>query len=269
LKLRPIAKFDPDEPRDEHGQWTDGGDGGDGEASPLDRIVASVPGAKDAIAKAEAKLATGVSTKPASGVYSAQRQAVQKQILHDIFSPERIAAATPAKGEQPTVHLLGGAGGSGKGWFVRSGRVPSEKAIYLNSDDVKAALPEYEGWNAALLHAESSDIGRTAEHYAQAHGLNVILDGTMGDMAALDKRVADYKKAGYRVEGHFMRVTPETSAKRALERFVRGGDTGRFVPPAMLLKHNASANFDKAKGAMDEWEMFDNEGKAPTLVAHS
>jgi hypothetical protein len=87
-------------------------------------------------------------------------------------------------------------------------------------------------------------------------------------MKQLDQRVADYKGAGYRVEGHFMRVTPETSAKRALERFVRGGDTGRFVPPELLLGHNATANFDKAKGAMDAWEMYDNEGKAPKLVAH-
>jgi predicted ABC-type ATPase len=234
-----------------------------------DRIIASVPGARQAVDTAIAKLATGVSSKPTSGVYPPERVAIHKAIVDDMLSPERIAAATPAKGEPPTLHLLGGSGGSGKGWFVRSGRVPSDKAVYLNADDVKAALPEYQGWNAALLHDESSDVLKAAEGAARAGGLNIILDGTMGNMAQLEKRVADYKAAGYRVEGHFMRVSPETSAKRALERFVRGGDTGRYVPPELLLAHNATANFDTAKSDMDTWEMFDNEGRAPKLVGHS
>ena len=232
-------------------------------------VVARVPGAKEAIATARAKLATGIESKPASGVYSAERQEVHKQILGDIFTPERIAAATPVKGEQPVLHLMGGAGGSGKSYFSRAGHVPMDKALYLNADDMKAALPEYQGWNAALLHEESSDLLRTAENNAKQARLNVILDGTMGNMAVLDKRVDDYKSAGYRVAGHFMRVTPETSAKRALERFVRGGATGRFVPPELLLKHDATANFEKARGKMDSWEMYDNEGKAPVKVDSS
>jgi predicted ABC-type ATPase len=235
----------------------------------VDQVVASVPGAKEAIERARTKLASGVSSKPASGVYSPERQAVHKAIVDAMLSRDRVAAATPAKGEAPTLHLLGGAGGSGKSWFMRTGKVPIGSAIYINSDDVKAALPEYQGWNAALLHDESSDVTKAVEGAARGAGLNVILDGTMGNMKQLDQRVADYKKAGYQVDGHFMRVTPETSAKRALERFVRGGDTGRFVPPEMLLAHNATANFDKAKGAMDGWEMYDNEGSAPKLVAHS
>ena len=167
-------------------------------------------------------------------------------------------------------HLLGGAGGSGKGWFTKpGGTVKSDNAIYLNSDDVKAALPGYEGYNAALFHEESSVVHQLQEKLARDARLNVIIDGTMGKLSSLDKRIDEFKKAGYRVEGHFMRVTPETSAKRALERFVRGGGAeggGRFVPPELLLEHAATQNFESVRTKLNMSELYDNEGTAPKFV---
>lgn len=238
-------------------------------ADTVKRVIASVPGAQVSIDVAKAKLKDGVPSKPANGVYAPEREQWHDKILYDTFTPDRIAAATPAKGEKPTAYLLGGAGGSGKSYFMRAGNIPADKAIYLNSDDVKAALPGYQGWNAPLLHDESSDITNAAEKRARGRGLNVILDGTMGNMAALDKRIADYKQDGYRISGHFMRVKPETAAKRALERFVRGGPKGRYVPPEMLLGHDATPNFTRARGKMDSWEVYDNEGDHPVPVEHS
>jgi predicted ABC-type ATPase/2'-5' RNA ligase len=267
------------------GQFAGGGDGGgdagESHAAKLDRVIASVPGAKEKVAEARAKLAQGVRTdapveqggfKRADGSWTPGRQAVHEGILKDMFSADKVRAAMPKPGEQPMVHLLGGSGGSGKGWFVGpKGTVKTDNAIYVNSDDVKERLPGYEGWNAAHYHEESSDVSKTAEQLARDHRLNVILDGTMSKRDSLHTRIEQYKAAGYRIEGHFMRVKPETSAKRALERFVRAKTgTGRFVPPEHVLSLGANlGNFESERASMAAWEIYDNEGKAPELVARA
>lgn len=46
---------------------------------------------------------------------------------------------------------------------------------------------------------------------------------------------------------------------------VRGGPKGHYVPPEMLLGHDAVANFEKARPGMDEWEVYDNEGTAAVI----
>ena len=244
----------------------------------VDAIVASVPGARQKMADTRAKLGAAVRTdalvsqggfKTKAGEWTPERQQVHDKIVADMLAPARIAAARPPEGERPTVHLLGGTGGSGKGWFVRSGKVSADKAIYINSDDVKAALPEYQGWNAALLHEESSDVAREAEQQARDRGLNVILDGTMSGKGSLERRMAVYAGAGYKIAGHYMQVKPETSVKRALERFVRGGPQGRFVVPQYILAGDNLKNFEAVRSRMDSWEMYDNEGDKPKLVAES
>jgi hypothetical protein len=91
----------------------------------------------------------------------------------------------------------------------------------------------------------------------------------MSSASSLHTRIQDYQKAGYRVEGHFMRVQPETSAKRALERFVRAkAGHGRFVPPEHVLSLGQNlGNFERERGQMAAWEIYDNEGTKPALVS--
>ena len=296
--------FDPSQPRDEEGKWTDGGgdgggggsDGGTGAAAAeqsastllkpetvtSQQLFDKVPGSEAKHDAARAKLAKGVPTdapvaqggfKRPDGSYTPERFAAHFKILANTFTLDAIAAATPKPGEKPVLHLLGGRGGSGKSWFVGpKGTVDKSKSIYLNNDDVKAALPGYEGWNAALMHEESSDVGNTAEKLARDLKLNVILDGTMRTASSLEKRIEAYKKAGYRVEGHYMYTSPAKSAERALQRFVRGGETGRFVSPQYSLGSTTNeASFDKASSKMDAWEIYDNDvdGRAPKFHAAS
>lgn len=290
--LRNLEKFDPNEPRDESGKWTDGGGSDGGGTKPsaepkpeaetheqkVERIVASVPGAKEKIDELAAKVAQGKSTdsptneggyKMSNGHYAPDRAKAHAEIFEKIFTPQAIAAATPKPGEKPVVHLLGGAGGSGKSWFTGpEGTIKKEGKLYLNSDDIKEMLPGYEGWNAPLMHEESSDAFKMAEKFARGMGLNVIIDGTMGSKKSLEDRITAYKAAGYRVEGHFMRVSPETAATRALQRFVRAkGGKGRFVPPSLLLGHSAVPNFESQRSRMDTSEIYDNEGKHPVFVS--
>ena len=246
----------------------------------VEELYQKVPGSKEQAAEARRKLAEDVPTdatyKLPSGKWAPERAAVHRQIVEKLMTPEQIAAATPEPGEQPTLYILGGRGGSGKGWFMdaRKGGTlaqAKEKALYINSDDVKSALPEYQGWNAALLHEESSYVGTAMETYARDNRLNMIVDATLKSESTTDMRIALAKAAGYKISGHYMYASPATAAERALGRFVRGNETngnGRFVLPEYSLGSVTNeTSFDKHRADMDYWEVYDNMGDKPNLHA--
>jgi lambda family phage portal protein len=248
----------------------------------VDKAVESVPGARESIDKATTKLAGAVRTdalvadgghRNADGSWTAERQAIHEQILNKVFTPEAIAAATPKAGEKPVLTVLGGRGGSGKSWFTSSGLVDRNTAIYVNSDDFKVALPEYEGWNAALVHEESTYLALRAEKIASELGVNVIEDATMRSSGSTKSRIETFTSAGYTVHGYYMYVSPQEAMQRALGRFVRGakGDKmGRFIAPEYLAESKTNeATFDSVKGDMAKWAVYDNMGKKPKLHGES
>jgi predicted ABC-type ATPase len=266
-----------------------GGDGGSSASAFFDQhhdptatvggIIESVKGAASAISAAESKLQDGVATNaPVSqggfigpdGKYTAEREALHDSILNKLFSPEAVKAATPAQGSKPEMTLLGGRGGSGKSWFVKQGVADAAHSIYINADDLQAELPGYEGWNAALYHEEASDLTKRADRIALALGVNVIHDATMRTVGGSSKRATEYKAHGYKVNGHYMFLPPQTSTKRAIERFVRGGTEGRYVPPDYLLNSTSNErSFDALKAQLDKWTFYENTGKSPRLVSSS
>lgn len=204
------------------------------------------------------------------GKYIPEREALHNKLLDDTFTPETVAAATPAEGEQPTLYILGGRGGSGKSWFEKSPDSPfaTDKTVMLNSDNFKAVLPEYKGWNAAQVHEESSDLVSRGHERARESGLNVTLDGTLRSTASTEKVIQDYVKAGYKVEGYYMHTAPQVSAVRAVGRFM--GPEGRYVPVDYILSSTKNeANFDRfASKYFSNWAVYDNNsGGGPKLVA--
>lgn len=100
-------------------------------------------------------------------------------------------------------------------------------------------------------------------------GLNIIHDVTLKGSSAL-KNVAEFKDAGYRVEGNYMFLPRQEAASRAVSRFLGKGPgaRGRLVPPEVILSNvNNEKNFDALKPYFDKWSAYDNRGKAPTLIA--
>lgn len=249
-------------------------------SATAESVVASTEGAKEAIEKVTKQLAEGVHTnapvaqggfiKP-DGTYTDERQALHQKILEEELTPERIRAATPAEGVKPTLSVLGGRGGSGKSFFTQEKIADPAKAIYLNSDDIQEKLPGYAGWNAAFYHEEASDIVAKADEIVRGLGVNVIHDATMRSVKGATARIDDYKRAGYRIEGHYMFLPPQTSTKRGLERFMRGkGIKGRYVPPEYLIGSVTNERtFDGLKAKLDRWTIYQNMGKSPKLVAES
>ena len=241
--------------------------------------LAEEVGVADKIARAKKMLANAVPTDaPVSqggfmqsdGSYTPERRAIHRDVLRKIFTPEAIASATPVEGRKPVMTVLGGRGGSGKSWLTgEQGPVHRGHTIVIDADAIKAALPEYKGWNAGLLHEESSHVVSLAAHMAKALGVNVTFDATMNTGKSLAKRVAMFAGSNYDVHGYYMYASPETAARRALGRFKAGGETGRFVPPEVVLSNTENEkNFDSMIPQFRHWAIYDNNGDTgPKYVA--
>jgi hypothetical protein len=239
-------------------------------------------GSQYRVAEAEAKLALAGSqdTKAqftgSDGKYVPERQAIHDDLLNRTFTDANIIAAIPKDGEQKTFYVLGGRGGSGKSWFSDSPDAPfdASKTITINTDDYKAELPEFEGWNAALVHEESSDIAERAHDIARDRGLNVTFDATLKSPDTITRLVNGYEKAGYRIEGYFMHTAPQVSAVRALNRFNKPNPgqalsrKNRYVPPSYVLKSvNNEKVFDSLTPRFAKYGIYDNNsGNGPKLV---
>jgi predicted ABC-type ATPase len=210
------------------------------------------------------------SGKDEEAEYDKEREVIHAKILGEILSPAKIIAAKPSKGEKPKFIMLGGRGGSGKSWFKGKVYEPN-KSIVLDADEIKGMLPEYEGWNAAQVHEESSDILETALHMARKLGLNVVLDATMKTAKSAIKKVEAFKDAGYSIEAHYMHLPRQEAAKRAVSRFM--GKTKRYVPIDVVLGNTSNEDsFDQIKQIADKWSFRDNnvkQGNEPILISES
>jgi predicted ABC-type ATPase len=206
--------------------------------------------------------------KDDAAVYSPERTRLHMNIIMKFLSPSRQKAAKPKKGQKPVFIMLGGRGGSGKSWF--EGKVyDPQNAIVLDADLIKAELPEYEGWNAAQVHEESSDILEKILTRARKSGLNVVLDATMKTTASAIKKAESFKSDGYEIEAHYMHLPRQEAAKRAVSRFM--GKTKRYVPiDAVLANKTNEESFDVIKGMADRWSFRDNNvtmGEEPILIS--
>lgn len=229
-------------------------------------------GLTDRVAEVMKKIAGGEETikqNKVDGKYTPERQALHDKIINEMLTPDKVKAAHPAAGQKPTATFLGGRGGSGKSSLTKEGGpVDATKAIMLNSDDVQAKLPGYEGWNAALYHDEAAEIVSHVEDVAKQLGLNVILDATMRSEAGIKAKVESFRKAGYEVEGHYMFAPPELAAERALARFKRGGEHGRYVPTTYTLGSTTNEQtFDHMLPTFKRWSLYKNTGDKPELVS--
>jgi phage-related protein (TIGR01555 family) len=236
-------------------------------------------GLGDRIAQVKQKLASGLATdklvsqgghKLEDGSYTPERQQLHNKILKELFSRENVMKATPEPGKKPVMTILGGRGGSGKSWLTSDeGPVDRNKTLVIDADHFKSQLPEYQGWNAGLVHEESSDLVDSAAKLAKQLGINVTFDQTMKSGSSAPKRMAQFEDT-HELHGHYMHAAPHVAADRALGRYKGGGEKGRFVPPEFVLgAHGNEKNFDDITSKLHSWSIYDNNGArgAPKLLA--
>ena len=248
-----------------------------------DDIVAMVPGADVAVMQARKRLEGVVEThkpvaeggfKQTDGSYTPERAALHKKIVSEYINAESVTKFSPEPGQNPLLTILGGRGGSGKGWLTsKDGPIDTTKSMVIDSDEIKGKLPEYKGWNAAQLHEEATDIVNMIDFSASRLGLNVVLDGTLKS-DSIRKRIEVYQAPPhheYELDGYYMYASPETAARRALGRFKtkKGDFGGRFVPPEVILGNTKNeSNFDRMSESFRKWAVYDNDEDAglPKLV---
>lgn len=197
--------------------------------------------------------------------YVPERNKIHEKILSEVDNPN----AFPDKGQKPKVIFIGGLTASGKTSAIsklidRKEGVPDYKAypkfIYLNSDNFKQMLPEYNGYNAGYLHEESTDIFEEALKRYRNQKKQIIIDATLKNTKSANKKIKDFKNAGYETILYGTNIPGQESIKRATSRYKR---TKRFVPPELVGKNAEPTNKSvlKLRHKTDKYAIFNTNVK--------
>jgi predicted kinase/muramidase (phage lysozyme) len=166
----------------------------------------------------------------------------------------------PVRRDRDLVILLGPPA-AGKSTIANQIAVARGAAI-IDSDEIKKALPEFDGGIGAMaVHEESSALARRLQEAIIDRGTNVILPKVGDNAASIESTIALYRKGGYRVSIVNMAVTPENAYRRMIGRFAA---TGRLIDPryfdAVGDLPTLTYREMKAKGAADGYAEIDNNG---------
>ncbi len=172
--------------------------------------------------------------------WTPERKALHGEIINSMLNPH--AKAKP--GERPKVVILMGPPGSGK---TMAGQPQAAKLgvefTTVNADDIKAKLPEYEGWNAGAVHEESALLAEgPLQNKAMEQRHNMLMDLTGGNTAKMEKMADGFHQDGYDVHIISIALPAFKSTGRAWDRFAKNAfghadptgktqELGRFVPP--------------------------------------
>lgn len=213
------------------------------------------------------------------GEYTPERKKLHEEIVKSMLNPK---AAVP-KGQRPAAVLLMGPPGAGKSTAGQPvAKLIAPEFTIVNSDDVKEKLPEYQGWNAALVHEESADVAEgslTQQAIEGNHNTMFDLTGNNGSKMAM---MAEHLgKLGYDVHVVQVQIPAYKSSFRAWQRFAKNAFSkdqsqppGRFVPPDYAMKDvdgNPERTYEKLKNhpAVKSWVQIDNDvphGSEPKVI---
>jgi predicted ABC-type ATPase len=189
----------------------------------------------------------------------------ERKTLHTNIISESLKGKTPV--DKPVAYLMGGGPASGKSSALRDGGVDvPENTVHIDSDEIKAKLPEYQEMTAAgdtraaaFIHEESSAVSKDLQKQAASGGYNTLLDGTGdGSIESLERKVEVMRSAGQKVVAHYVTVDTETAVQRAMARAQK---TGRLVPEQFIRNNHADvsrvAPEAVARGLFDEFTLWD------------
>lgn len=206
------------------------------------------------------QIKNGVQTRDQykiGGEYTSERKQLHNQIIDKVLT-----GTTPST--EPTFILMGGLPGSGKSSIVKE--MALDNYVRIDSDAIKMALPEYAGWNAALLQLEADDVIGKLMVRAASERRNVLLDGTMKTYEKANRLTDVMANLGYKIGVVFSDVAPEEAIQRAITRYQKAG---RFVDPLAIAAHDHQniASYHRLKNEVDFARLYDNNerGAAPKL----
>ena len=203
-----------------------------------------------------------------NGKLTEEREKLHKRIIDDFFE-----GVPKADGDQ-IFTVMGGGPATGKSTLVNKGMIKTKGAVTVDSDAIKAKLPEYQEkvkkgdvLAAGYVHEESSALAKRIMKIGFENGCNVVLDGTGdGNVASLMGKINTAKSHGMKVKG----VYATTSIEVALERArARGATTGRIINTRTIeITHqNVSSTMPKCAKYFDTLKLYDTSNEEPILIA--
>ena len=205
--------------------------------------------------------------KTAEGEWTAERATLHDELLARVFSEDVVTATRVAEDEAPQCIAIGGRAAAGKSWF-EGNAFDKDKYLVLDANRFKEMLPEYRGWNAAQVHAESNHLVDRAIERAIELRLNVANEMSMATMENPEKRIGLFEEAGYDIHGLFMALPAHEAAMRAVERGL--GRWGRYVPYEVVMAMDDNQFvFELQMYRFKTWKAYDNDvplGTAPRLL---
>lgn len=179
------------------------------------------------------------------GDYTPSRKKLHAEIINK-FKKEVVCI----NNDKPIAIFMGGSPASGKSSFLRkySPFLLKEEILKIDADEIRAMLPEYEGWNACQTHLETKDIVNillSNKNIGIPCDFDIIYDGTMNSVKSYIPLMDILRKRGYKIFIVFMDNVPkDVIIKRALDRYKK---SGRFVPLEVIEDF-----FSKGKTAFNE-----------------
>lgn len=189
--------------------------------------------------------------------------------LHLTIIKDATLNATTAKGVAPKALLVIGAPGSG-----RSGLMATlNNFVAINPDRIKERLPEYQeatknkAKNAALIvHTESSLIAKQIQVHAVSQKMNLAIELTGENPAAIKAVMQSLKQHGYEV-GVALCHCPE---KDHLRRTIAMSESnGRWLSQDFIQQSNRQAldTFKQIRHECDRFRVIDTQNpQAPQVV---
>lgn len=136
-------------------------------------------------------------------------------------------------------------------------------AAIVDPDDVKFALPEYDGGRGtSATHEESASIAATVQKKLMDDGTDIIIPRVGGSLDSVRGYIDKLSRAGYRVNLVNLTVDPAEAYRRMIRRFLK---TGRIIGSDYFsgIGTKPRENYYIAKGEGKLHEAVDIDGNAP------
>jgi predicted ABC-type ATPase len=201
-----------------------------------------------------------------AGEYVPSRRKLHVDIINT-FKNE-VVCITEGK---PIAIFMGGSPASGKSSFLRkySPYLLKEEILKVDADEIRAMLPEYEGYNAAQTHLETKDIVNTLlsdRNIGIPCDFDLIYDGTMNSVKSYIPLMDILRKRGYKIFIVYMdNVDRDVIIKRALERYQK---SGRFVPLEVIedFFEKGKTAFNQLKKDVDGYMVVDGSSQDYKII---
>jgi predicted ABC-type ATPase len=200
------------------------------------------------------------------GTLSPEREALHRKIID-----EMLEGKVPVEG-QATMTMLGGGPASGKSSVMSSDTSKDPHAVTIDPDAFKEKLPGYAEMAAktdkaaGFYHEESSMLAKQFATVVYSENYNTIYDGTGdGSVKSVQKKIADARKHGYRVEAKYVSIDTEEAVRRNKKRYEDAKANGEIArkPDENIVRATHAKVSDISVACAKDFdyiEVWDNNG---------